>query len=75
MSVYVSRIFCRKIAEDKMKNQGGEYPTLHPNGSVTYVPINDSDPNKYGFKERHNRLPYPGLEIRLNPNIEQNLGW
>ena len=64
-----------KIAEDKMKNQGGEYPTLHPNGSVTYIPINDSDPNKYGFKERHNRLPYPGLEIRLNPNIEQNLGW
>ena len=64
-----------EIADDKMKDQGGSYPTLAQNGSVTYVPINDSDPNKYGFKDKHNLLPYPGVEIRLNPNITQNPGW
>ena len=64
-----------EIADDKMKDQGGSYPTLAQNGSVTYVPINDSDPNKFGFKDKHNLLPYPGVEIRLNPNITQNPGW
>ena len=49
--------------------------TLPPNGKVTYVEINDGDPNKFGFKQKHNLLPYPGVEIRLNPNITQNPGW
>ena len=63
------------IAEEKMKNQGGSYPLLSTNGDIQYIPVNDSNPEKYGFKARHNRLPYPGVEIRLNPNITQNTGW
>ena len=63
------------IAEEKMKNQGGSYPLLSSNGSIEYIPVNDSNPEKYGFKTRHNMLPYPGVEIRLNPNITQNPGW
>ena len=65
------------IAEEKMKDQGGVYPNLVANGDVTWTIINDSDKGneKYGFKSRHNLLPYPGTEIRLNPNITQNPGW
>ena len=64
------------IAYDKMKNQGSVCPFLDSNGNVDYRPFNGEDPSKYGFKqEKHNLLPYPGVEIRLNPNIVQNPGW
>ena len=40
------------------------------NDTVGYIKVQDSL-----FKSRHNLLPYPGVEIRLNPNITQNPGW
>lgn len=63
------------IAQEKMKNQGEKCPLLDSNGNVTYVKYNGDDPEKYGFKERHNLLPIPGTEIRLNKSINQNPGW
>ena len=62
------------IAEERMKDQGKNYPMLDSNGSVTYVETG-ADPSSYGFKPKHNLLPYPGVEIRLNSNITQNPGW
>ena len=63
------------IAEERMKDQGATCPFLNQNGIVEYKKFNGDDPSKYGFKSKHNRLPYPGTEIRLNPNITQNEGW
>ena len=62
------------IAEEKMRNQGEKCPFLQQNGQVEYKVFNN-DPSKYGFKTKHNLLPYPGKETRLNPNIVQNPGW
>lgn len=62
-------------AEKKMKDNGGRCPKLESNGAVTYDNYNGDDASRYGFKAKHNRLPYPGVEIRLNKNIEQNEGW
>lgn len=62
------------IAEERMKDQGKNYPMLDSNGSVSYVETG-ADPSSYGFKSKHNLLPYPGVEIRLNSNITQNPGW
>ena len=63
------------IAEEKMKDQGAVCPFLNSNGTVEYRKFNGDDSSKYGFKAKHNLLPYPGVEIRLNPNIVQNPGW
>ena len=63
------------IAEERMKNQGMHCPFMDSNGNVSYEKFNGDDASKYGFKEKHNLLPYPGVEIRLNPNIDQNPGW
>lgn len=62
-------------AEAKMKDNGKHCPILDSNGHVTYNKYNGDDASKYGFKQKHNRLPYPGVEIRLNKNITQNPGW
>ena len=62
------------IAEEKMKDQGAYCPLLSPNGTVEKKVYNN-DPSKFGFKPKHNLLPYPGTEIRLNPNVKQNPGW
>ncbi len=62
-------------AEARMKDNGSRCPALESNGNVSYTKYNGDDTSKYGFKPRHNRLPYPGVEIRLNPNIKQNEGW
>lgn len=63
------------IAYDKLKSQGEKCPTCDSNGNVTYTSYN-SDPEKYGFKQgKHELLPYPGTEIRLNSAIKQNPGW
>lgn len=61
------------IAADLLKNQGEKYPILDSNGHVTYKSENSA--GKYGFQEKHKLLPYPGTEMRLNPNINQNPGW
>lgn len=63
------------IAEERMKNQGEKCPFLDSNGNVSYQEFNGTDSSKYGFKAKHNLLPYPGVEIRLNSNIKQNPGW
>ena len=62
------------IAEERMKDQGSYCPLLSSNGTIENKVYN-SDPAKFGFKPKHNLLPYPGVEIRLNPNIVQNPGW
>lgn len=63
------------IAEDRMGTQGEKCPMLSSNGDVQYKKFNGDDPSKYGFKPKHNLLPYPGAETRLNPNVKQNPGW
>ena len=62
------------IAEERMKDQGAYCPLLNHNGQIENKVYN-TDPAKFGFKPKHNLLPYPGTEIRLNPNIVQNPGW
>ena len=63
------------IAYDCMKDQGKNCPLIDSNGDIKYVVYN-TDANKFGFKKgKHERLPYPGKEISLHPNIEQNPGW
>lgn len=63
------------LAYERMKDQGKNCPLLDSNGNVSYNVYNQ-DPAKYGFKQgKHEHLPYPGAEIRLNPNIKQNPGW
>ena len=62
------------IAEELLKEQGKYTPFLDSNGQVTYQAFN-TDSSKYGFKSRHNLLPYPGTEVRLNSAIVQNTGW
>ena len=63
------------IAYDLLKNQGEKLPMLGPNGQVTYSVYN-TNANLYGFKQgKHELLPFPGTEVRLNSNIIQNPGW
>lgn len=62
--------------EKYLANQGSCYPVLKPNGDIEYKPLFDGDASKFGWKKgKHELLPYPGLEIRLNKNINQNPGW
>jgi len=57
----------------KMAKNGETYPELQVNGQVKYVPCGNPT---YGFKPgKHDRLPYPATEIRLNANIQQNPGY
>lgn len=64
------------LAEERLKDQGGSYPVLSPNGNVEYLPLYDGDHSRYGWKKgKHEFLPYPGIEVRLNKNIHQNPGW
>lgn len=63
------------LAYERLKDQGKNCPILDSNGNVSYNVYNQ-DPSKFGFKQgKHELLPYPGAEIRLNPNIKQNPGW
>lgn len=60
-------------AAKAMADNGKEYPVLNPNGEVEYKSCNNP---VYGFKVgKHDKLPYPATETRLNSNIEQNPGW
>lgn len=64
------------LCEQCLTKQGNCYPVLQINGNVRYVPLYDGDASKYGWKKgKHELLPYPGLEIRLNDQIKQNPGW
>lgn len=60
-------------ASTKMANNGKTYPVLHASGEITYENANNS---VCGFKTgKHERLPYPATEIRLNSEITQNPGY
>ena len=60
-------------AATKLKDNGTLYPTLSANGEVTYTSCNHP---VHGFKTgKHERLPYPATEIRLNSEIVQNPGF
>jgi hypothetical protein len=61
------------IAEDKMKGQGVTQPWLQSSGTVRYEEYHI--PSKSGFKSQHNLMPFPQVELTLNPNITQNEGW
>ena len=63
------------IAEERLKDQGQHCPFLGSNGEVSYKKYNGENPDKYGFKPKHNLLPIPGAETRLNGVIKQNPGW
>ncbi len=57
----------------RMAGNGSKYPTMQPNGIVTYTDCGNS---VNGFKAgKHEHLPYPATEIRLNSEIVQNPGW
>ena len=60
-------------AEKVLANNGKTYPVLQPNGEVVYKDCNNTT---YGFKAgKHEHLPYPATEIRLNTEIQQNPGY
>jgi len=60
-------------AYEAMKDNGATYPVLSSNGEVVYKSCENST---YGFKQgKHERLPYPANEMRLNTVIKQNTGW
>ena len=57
----------------KMSGNGNKYPQLQVNGQVTWVSCNNPT---YGFQSgKHEHLPYPATEIRLNSEIKQNPGY
>ena len=57
----------------RMADNGKQYPQLQVNGQVTWVSCGNP---AYGFKSgKHEKLPYPATEIRLNSNIQQNPGY
>lgn len=61
------------IAYDKLKDCGKEMPYLKADGSVEYKSCNNA---VYGFKKgKHELLPIPAVEIRLNSSIKQNPGY
>lgn len=62
------------IAEERLQDQGQHCPFLSSSGDVSYKKYNGDDPAKYGFKPKHNLLPIPGAETRLNGVIKQNPG-
>jgi hypothetical protein len=61
------------IAADKLKNQGTRVPFFSSNGTVRWENFNSSE--QAGFKARHHLLPFPQVELTLNPNVIQNTGW
>lgn len=63
------------MAYERLKDQGKDCPLLQSNGEVKYV-IYNNDASKFGFKQgKHDLLPYPDTEIKLNSAIKQNPGW
>jgi len=57
----------------KMADNGTSYPVMSSNGSVEYRSCNNA---VNGFKTgKHEHLPYPATEMRLNSEIVQNPGY
>ncbi len=62
-------------AYENLKGVGKTEPIFHSDKSITYFDCGNSD-NKCGFKQnKHERLPFPAKECRLNKNITQNPGY
>ena len=60
-------------ASTLLANNGATYPVLYTNGNVEDVSCGNTT---YGFKTgKHEHLPYPATEVRLNSNITQNPGY
>jgi len=60
-------------AASRMADNGNTYPVMSSNGEITYTSCNNP---VHGFKSgKHEHLPYPATEIRLNGEIEQNPGY
>lgn len=56
-----------------LADNGSVYPKLYTNGAVEYISCGNST---YGFKTgKHEHLPYPATEVRLNSAITQNPGY
>lgn len=52
--------------------QGKLTPIMLSDGSIEWRQINST----YGFKDgKHNRLPYPAADMRMNKNLIQNPNW
>ena len=66
-----------KDAEAVLKNQGAEIPLLVKENGVVKVEYKkyNVDASRFGFKAKHNLLPIPAKELRLNPAMTQNEGW
>lgn len=58
-------------AASLLKDQGKQYPMLQDDNSVKWT-----DNPTYGYKTgRHELLPFPERERKMNGNLEQNPGW
>lgn len=56
-----------------LKDNGGVYPEMTANGQIT---LKSTGNETFGFKEnKHEHLPYPAAEKRMNTALEQNTGW
>ena len=56
-----------------LKDNGKQYPEIAANGQVT---MKGGGNETYGFKQgKHEHLPYPAAETRMNKKLEQNTGW
>ena len=61
------------IAADKLSQTGKSYPMLEMDGTISYRETNNPT---YGFKKgKHELLPIPAEEMRVNNVIKQNPGW
>ena len=60
---------------EKLKDVGQKEPIFHENGTITYFDCgNPAD--KCGYKKgKHELLPFPANEVRLNDQIVQNPGY
>ncbi len=62
-------------AYTKLKGVGKTEPIFHSDKSITYFDCGNSD-DKCGFKQgKHELLPFPAKECRLNDQIVQNPGY
>lgn len=70
--VYFQDLLRWKDAYNTLKDQGKDIPICRVDGSIEITHPNTD----YGFKEgKHDRLPYPSSEMRVNREIRQNPKW
>lgn len=63
------------IAKDLLAKQGEKIPSTTKDG-VIWDTKSNNDPSKYGYKTgKHEFLPIPFKEVKMNQNIKQNPGW